>query len=65
VDSNTIGWGVTGLGVVLVAVSVLADPLGIGLSPAFGWKQILGIVVGIALIFGGQYWRKKNAGGTR
>ena len=32
----------------MLALSVLADPLGIGGSDGFGWKQILGAVVGAA-----------------
>ena len=45
-------------GAVLLAVSLLADPIGIGGTDGFGWKQIagaivggVGIVVGLALLF--------------
>jgi hypothetical protein len=36
------------VGVVLVIFSVLADSIGIGV-PGFGWKQLLGLVVGVVL----------------
>ena len=37
------------IGVLLALVSLFADPLGVGRGPGFGWKQSLGLVVGIAL----------------
>ena len=41
------------LGVLVVLASVLADPIGIGGSPTFGYKQIIGTVGGaIAAIVG-------------
>ena len=42
------------IGVVLVLVSALADQIGLG-APAstFGWKQLLGVVLGIGLVAGG------------
>jgi hypothetical protein len=36
------------LGVLLVIISVLADSIGIGV-PGFGWKQFVGLVVGVVL----------------
>jgi hypothetical protein len=36
------------VGVLLVIISVLADSIGIGV-PGFGWKQLLGLVVGVVL----------------
>jgi hypothetical protein len=47
------------LGVAIILVSALAEPLGLG-SPGgkFGWKQILGIVVGALVVVGGMIlWR--------
>jgi hypothetical protein len=44
------------LGVLLALVSLFADALGVGMEPGFGWKQTLGLVVGVvaaALV----YWR--------
>ena len=41
------------LGAALLVVSALADPLGIGGAGSFGWKQIVGVVVGgLVLIIG-------------
>jgi len=37
------------VGVVLALVSVLADWLGVGAHPDFGWKQIVGTALGMAL----------------
>ncbi len=53
-------WGavVAVAGAALLVVSVFADPLGIGGTDEFGWKQIagaivggVGIVAGLALMF--------------
>jgi len=41
------------LGVVLVIVSVLADMIGVGSAPGFGYKQIVGSIVGIVLVGAG------------
>jgi hypothetical protein len=37
-------WTVVGLGVLLVLVSLFADPLGLGRHPGFGWKQWLVLI---------------------
>jgi len=40
-------------GIVILALSLAADPLGIGVSPEFGWRQITGAIVGaIAIVVG-------------
>ncbi len=36
-------------GVVLALIGLGADALGLGGHPGFGWKQILGTVVGVAV----------------
>jgi hypothetical protein len=46
----------SGLGVLVVLVSTLADVLGIGGEPGFGYKQGVGVLVGIALIIAGVWW---------
>lgn len=40
------------LGILVALLSLFADTLGIGTSPRnyFGWKQVLGLVVGLVLI---------------
>ena len=41
------------LGILVVLVSVMADPLGLGVSPMFGYRQIIGTVAGaIAAVVG-------------
>jgi hypothetical protein len=49
---------VIGLGVLVSLVSVFADVLGLGSEPRFGWKQIVGLVVGLVLIGVGFTWRR-------
>ena len=50
------------IGAVLVFVSVLADPLGIGVNKTFtfGWKQALGTAAGVALIVAGVVLRRRR-----
>ncbi len=31
------------VGILIVLISGLADPLGLGRSPGFGWRQTLGV----------------------
>ena len=51
---------VLGLGVLVVLVSALADVLRIGGEPGFGYKQGVGVLVGIALIIAGVWWRLRR-----
>jgi hypothetical protein len=48
------------VGALLVLIALFADPLGLGRSPGFGWKQALGVVVGALVIVAGVYlwWRQ-------
>ncbi len=48
------------VGIVLAVVSAFADPLGVGGEPRFGWKQTLGLVVGVVLALVGV-WRRSKA----
>lgn len=48
-NEKTLGTGLLVIGVLLVLVSAAADTIGVGGAPGFGWKQITGVVVGIAL----------------
>lgn len=43
------------VGIVLFAISFLADYIGLGIHPYiyYGWKQVTGMVVGIVLVVGG------------
>jgi hypothetical protein len=51
---------VLGLGVLVALFSVLADVLGIGGKPGFGYKQSAGFLVGIALIIAGAWWKHRR-----
>ena len=48
-----------GVGIVLLLVSVFADPLGIGGYPGFGAKQIVGTILGIAIGATGLFLYRK------
>jgi hypothetical protein len=50
-------WAILALGVVILLLSILADALGLGRFEEFGWKQTVGVVVGIVLIAVGYYRR--------
>jgi hypothetical protein len=42
------------IGVILAAISALADQIGLGApTSSFGWKQLLGLVLGIILVVAG------------
>jgi len=59
--SNPIrAWVVIGLGVLLVLISVFADPLGLGRHPGFGWKQGLVLIIGAAVILVGGYLLRRG-----
>jgi hypothetical protein len=49
-------------GCVLVAVSALADEIGVGEGSGVGWKQVVGMVVGVAAIAVGALWWRSGAG---
>lgn len=46
---KTTGVVLFGVGAVILILAIAADPIGIGGSPGFGWKQILGALVGAVL----------------
>ena len=46
---RTLGLLVAAIGIALTAVAALADQVGIGASDDFGWKQLLGVVLGVAI----------------
>jgi hypothetical protein len=46
------------VGVLLALVSLFADALGVGGQPGFGWKQTVGLVIGLALVAYGL-WRRR------
>lgn len=46
------------VGILLGLVSLFADALGVGATPGFGWKQMAGVGVGVALAAFGV-WRRR------
>ena len=46
---RTLGIIVAAVGVIVVVVAVLADQIGIGSDDTFGWKQIVGVGVGVVV----------------
>ncbi len=50
---KTIGVVLLVVGVLIFLVCAAADPLGIGGAPGIGWKQMLGMVVGVAIAASG------------
>lgn len=50
------------IGVVIGVLCVLADSIGIGGYPGFGWKQIVGVIVGVVIaVWGLVQMRGKEA----
>jgi uncharacterized membrane protein len=49
---------VLAVGALLALISILADKIGLGATPGFGWKQTLGLVIGIVLV-GLAVWRMR------
>ena len=50
-DRRQMGYAIAAVGALLVVVSALADQLGIG-EGDFGWKQVVGVIVGAVLVAG-------------
>ena len=48
-NRKLVGGVVAAVGVVLLAVSALADPIGLGEGGGFGWKQTTGVIVGVGV----------------
>ena len=44
------------LGALVIVASLLADPLNIGGGLGFGWKQLIGVVIGLVLALLGGSW---------
>ncbi len=59
---KAIGFVLVALGVVIAAVSLLADVIGIGSGGGIGWHQWLGAAVGVILAFAGAWLSVSKAG---
>jgi hypothetical protein len=62
---NRAGWVLVVLGGALLALSALAEPLGLGDNDGIGWKQTIGMIVGGVVLVAGlavAYVRRHDAG---
>jgi len=59
-NPTSYAWILVGVGVLLVLISALADSAGLGRSPGFGWRQGLGVAIGVLVILGGLYKRHRQ-----
>ena len=57
-----LSWVALIVGVLVVVLSALADPLGLGESPGFGWRQGLGVIAGLLSMLLGVRWRRTGSG---
>lgn len=57
-STRLLGMGLMVIGLIIAAVSLLADVMGIGAQPGMiGWKQILGAAIGLVIfIIGVTAW---------
>ena len=60
-SQKTLGTILVVLGVVLLLVAVFADTLGFGAGRGFGWKQIVGSVVGVVVAVVGAWLARRKA----
>ena len=56
---------VTIAGIILALLGLLADVVGIGREPGFGWKQTLALLVGLALIGAGWLLGRRGRRSTK
>jgi len=48
------------VGILIVLIAAFADPLGLGRSLGFGWRQTLGVIVGALVILVGISLRRRT-----
>ena len=58
-NNPMLAWVLIGIGAILVLIALFADPLGLGKSAGFGWKQWLGVLIGALVILAGFYLRRR------
>jgi len=64
-QNPTFAWILIAAGVILVVISMFADRLGLGSAPRFGWKQTLGLLIGVVALLAGLYSRRRPGPSTR
>ena len=52
-NKRNISYILLGVGLVLAALSLFADSLGLSANTTFGYKQIAGLVIGIVVVIAG------------
>lgn len=50
---------IVGIGMIVLLISLLADPIGLGGYPGFGWKQAIGLATGIVILILGLIPKRK------
>jgi uncharacterized membrane protein HdeD (DUF308 family) len=55
--TRTSAQALIGVGVLVAAVSLLANPLGLRRYPGFGWLLEVGVIIGVLAILAGFYLR--------
>jgi hypothetical protein len=58
-NNPMLAWVLIGIGAILVLIALFADPLGLGKSPGFGWRQGLGVIIGALVMLAGLYLRRR------
>ncbi len=59
---KNIGYALLAVGIVVILFSALADVIGIGAQAGFGWKQMIGVAIGLILAaLGGWFTIRKSA----
>ena len=58
-QSRRLSFILIGIGAVVLLASLFADPLGIGGYPGIGFKQVIGMIVGVVVGIVGLVLRRK------
>ena len=58
-EKKKLGSILTGIGIVVLLISVFADLLGIGGYPGLGYKQVTGTILGIVIVITGALLSRK------
>lgn len=53
INQTRSGMAMLAIGTIVVLAGLLADPLGVGGSEGFGWKQIVAVAVGAGIAIAG------------
>jgi hypothetical protein len=65
VQNPALAWILIGIGVVLALISGFAYALGLGQNPGFGWKKMLGVIIGALIVVAGLYLTRRPPGASR